>query len=44
MAPASRVDWTIPDDGTLGAADAVFVSAVDRLGVEGARVQVWNKS
>ena len=44
VAPASRVDWTIPDDGTLGAADAVFVSAVDRLGVEGARVQVWNKS
>ncbi|WP_020656015.1 glycoside hydrolase family 10 protein [Massilia niastensis] len=44
VAPASRVDWSIPDDDKLGAANTVYVSAVDRLGNEGARVRVWPKS
>ena len=44
VAPAARVDWTVPDDGRLGAADLVFVSAVNRLGREGARVQAWRKT
>lgn len=43
VAPASRVDWSIPDDARLGAAGAVVVSAVDRLGNEGQRVRVWPK-
>jgi hypothetical protein len=43
VVPSSRVDWTLPDDARLGAANAVFVSAVDRLGNESARVQVWGK-
>jgi len=43
VAPASRVDWTVPDDAKLGAADLVYVSPVDRLGNEGARVQAWRK-
>jgi uncharacterized lipoprotein YddW (UPF0748 family) len=44
VAPASRVDWTVPDDVKLGPADAVVVSAVDRLGNESARVQAWRKT
>jgi uncharacterized lipoprotein YddW (UPF0748 family) len=44
VAPASRVDWPVPDDARLGSADAVFVSAVDRLGNESARVQAWRKT
>ena len=43
VAPAVRVDWTVPDDAKLGAADLVVVSAVDRLGNEGARVQAWRR-
>ena len=43
VAPAARVDWTVPDDARLGAADLVLVSAVNRLGKEGARVQAWRK-
>ncbi|NNG24929.1 glycoside hydrolase family 10 protein [Telluria aromaticivorans] len=43
VAPASRVDWTVPDDARLGAANLVYVSAVDRLGNEGAPVQAWRK-
>jgi uncharacterized lipoprotein YddW (UPF0748 family) len=43
-APASRVDWTVPADAKLGMPDAVFVSAVDRLGNESARVQAWKKT
>ncbi|WP_229217634.1 glycoside hydrolase family 10 protein [Massilia forsythiae] len=43
VAPASRVDWTVPDDVKLGSADAVYVSAVDRLGNESARVQAWKR-
>jgi hypothetical protein len=43
VAPATRGEWAVPDDAKLGAANAVVVSAVDRLGNEGARVQVWRK-
>jgi len=43
VAPASRVDWTVPDDARLGAADLVFITPVDRLGNEGARIQAWRK-
>lgn len=41
VVPASRVDWTVPDDAKLGQPDLVVVSAVDRLGNESARVQAW---
>jgi hypothetical protein len=34
------VDWQLPDDPRLGAANAIVVSAVDRLGNESARVKV----
>jgi uncharacterized lipoprotein YddW (UPF0748 family) len=44
VAPASRIDWSVPDDAKLGQPDAVFVSAVDRLGNESARVQAWRKT
>jgi uncharacterized lipoprotein YddW (UPF0748 family) len=44
VAPASRVDWAVPDDAKLGAADAIVVSAVDRLGNESARVEAWRKA
>ena len=43
VVPASKVEWTAPDDAKLGAASAVFVSAVDRLGNESARVSVLGK-
>jgi uncharacterized lipoprotein YddW (UPF0748 family) len=43
VAPASRADWTIQDDPKLGAASAVFVNAVDRLGNESAPVSVLGK-
>ena len=38
VAPGSRDDWRIADDPRLGAATAVVVSAVDRLGNESRRV------
>lgn len=41
VVPASRVDWSVPDDAKLGQPDLVVVSAVDRLGKESARVQAW---
>jgi uncharacterized lipoprotein YddW (UPF0748 family) len=41
VVPASRVDWSVPDDVKLGQPDLVVVSAVDRLGNESARVQAW---
>jgi hypothetical protein len=44
VAPAARADVTVADDARLGEATAVFVSAVDRLGNESERVQVWGKS
>jgi uncharacterized lipoprotein YddW (UPF0748 family) len=40
VAPAARTDWTVADDPKLGAASAVFVNAVDRLGNESAPVPV----
>jgi uncharacterized lipoprotein YddW (UPF0748 family) len=43
VVPASKVDWKVEDDARLGAPDAVFVGAVDRLGIEGDRIQVWGK-
>jgi hypothetical protein len=38
------VDWAVPDDATLGAADAIVVSAVDRLGNESPRIEAWRKA
>ncbi|HZV65441.1 MAG TPA: family 10 glycosylhydrolase [Telluria sp.] len=43
VAPASKVDWLVADDATLGAASAVVVSAVDRLGNESVRISVLGK-
>jgi uncharacterized lipoprotein YddW (UPF0748 family) len=43
VAPASRGDWSLADDPKLGAASAVFVNAVDRLGNESAPVSVLGK-
>jgi hypothetical protein len=43
VVPASKVDWKIEDDAQFGAPEAVFVGAVDRLGIEGDRIQVWGK-
>ncbi|MDB5792396.1 MAG: hypothetical protein JWQ80_2420 [Massilia sp.] len=44
VVPASKAEWTLQDDARLGAADAVFVGAVDRLGIESDRVLVWGKA
>jgi uncharacterized lipoprotein YddW (UPF0748 family) len=44
VAPAAQHDVTVADDAKLGEANAVFVSAVDRLGNESERVQVWKKN
>ena len=43
VAPASDARWSLQDDPKLGAATAVFVNAVDRLGNESAPVQVLGK-
>jgi uncharacterized lipoprotein YddW (UPF0748 family) len=43
VAPASRVDWAVPDDAKFGAADVIVISAVDRLGNESSRVEAWRK-
>jgi uncharacterized lipoprotein YddW (UPF0748 family) len=43
VAPASTREYVIADDGKLGAANSVFVSAVDRLGNEGERLHVWGQ-
>jgi uncharacterized lipoprotein YddW (UPF0748 family) len=43
VAPA-QPHVSIADDARLGEANAVFVSAVDRLGNESERVQAWRKS
>ncbi|HAT31932.1 MAG TPA: hypothetical protein DCW29_14070 [Janthinobacterium sp.] len=40
VVPGARADWSLPDDATAGAASALVVSAVDRLGNESARVTV----
>jgi hypothetical protein len=44
VVPAGRTEWDVADDATLGPADLVVVSAVDRLGNESARVKAWKKS
>jgi uncharacterized lipoprotein YddW (UPF0748 family) len=38
VAPASFSEWPLPDDAKAGAASAIIVSAVDRLGNESERV------
>jgi uncharacterized lipoprotein YddW (UPF0748 family) len=38
VVPVTRTEWTVADD-----AEAVFVGAVDRLGIESDRIQVWGK-
>jgi uncharacterized lipoprotein YddW (UPF0748 family) len=43
VAPAARAEWSVLDDAMLGAANAVVLSPIDRLGNEGARVEVWRK-
>lgn len=43
VAPASKAEWLVADDAKLGPASAVFVSGVDRLGNESARVSVLRK-
>jgi uncharacterized lipoprotein YddW (UPF0748 family) len=43
VSPAAAHALTVADDARLGEANAVFVSAVDRLGNESERVQVWRK-
>jgi uncharacterized lipoprotein YddW (UPF0748 family) len=40
VVPASQVEYMVADDARLGRASAVFISAVDRLGNESARVPV----
>jgi uncharacterized lipoprotein YddW (UPF0748 family) len=40
VAPGASNSWTLPDDATAGPANAVYVSAVDRLGNESTRVAV----
>lgn len=40
VAPASRPVLLLPDDGRAGAAQALVVSAIDRLGNESARVSI----
>ena len=44
VVPAGQNEWLVGDDATLGAADLVVVSAVDRLGNESARVTAWKKA
>jgi len=43
VTPASHADWRLADDPLLGAASAVFVNAVDRLGNESAPLSVLGK-
>ncbi|MBW8899266.1 MAG: family 10 glycosylhydrolase, partial [Massilia sp.] len=40
VVPAAAGEWLVADDGRLGAASAVFVSSVDRLGIESERIAV----
>ena len=44
VAPGARTQWTVPDDAALGPASAVLVSAVDRLGNESERIEVWRSA
>jgi uncharacterized lipoprotein YddW (UPF0748 family) len=43
VVPGAQRETVIADDGKLGEASSVVVSAVDRLGNESARVQAWRK-
>ena len=43
VAQAASGEWRVADDAVLGAANAVVISPVDRLGNEGARVQLTLK-
>ena len=44
VAPGARTQWAVPDDAALGPASAVLVSAVDRLGNESERIEVWRSA
>jgi uncharacterized lipoprotein YddW (UPF0748 family) len=44
VVPAGQSEWLVADDATLGAADLVVVSGIDRLGNESARVKAWKKA
>jgi uncharacterized lipoprotein YddW (UPF0748 family) len=44
VVPGAQRGAFVADDAKLGEVNAVFVSAVDRLGNESARVQAWRKS
>jgi uncharacterized lipoprotein YddW (UPF0748 family) len=44
VVPQASHEWTVQDDPAMGEANAVFVSAVDRLGNESERLQVWKKA
>jgi hypothetical protein len=43
VVPGAQRGAFVADDAKLGEVNAVFVSAVDRLGNESARVQAWRK-
>jgi uncharacterized lipoprotein YddW (UPF0748 family) len=43
VVPGAQPGSFVADDAKLGEVNAVFVSAVDRLGNESARVQAWRK-
>ncbi|MEO7496352.1 MAG: family 10 glycosylhydrolase [Massilia sp.] len=38
VAPASKTEWSVPDDAKLGPVNAVVVSGIDRIGNESARI------
>jgi uncharacterized lipoprotein YddW (UPF0748 family) len=40
VTPSARGEWQAPDDAKLGAASAIIISPIDRLGNEGVRVEV----
>jgi len=44
VVPAGQSEYLVADDATLGAADLVVVSGIDRLGNESARVKAWKKA
>jgi hypothetical protein len=43
VVPVGQSEWLVTDDATLGEADLVVVSGIDRLGNESARVKAWKK-
>ena len=40
VVPASKVEWSLPNDAKLGAANTIYVSAIDRTGNESARIKL----